>query len=1479
MLLAIITSLFVAIQDPIIQKFAVRFASGYLSEKTGADIKVGRLMVTPDLRIFLDDVVVKDLKGNNLASIGKLRTSFNIADLLEGNNHLVSIDLRDVEANLIQYEGEDKFNFAFLAEAFGSDTLNEKESKPLAIAIDKISLKNIDFVFWNQNKDHPEKTERQLMDYLHLDLDSICLEARDFSMHGDSIFVRVDQLCAKEQSGLVLKNFSSEVIVCSKGVFLDGLQMESNNSRFDLDLHMLYDDFSAFGDFVNAVTFDATIRPTDILLSDIGVFADVMYKMPDRILFDGRMTGPIEHFRVDDFNAQFGKATAIHGSISMHPLDFENGEHTLNVKNVHFTYDDLVNFYIPSSSKTIPLPESLRVLNEGTFNLDFKGSYSNFDSDLKLRSGIGNIEASIARAVDSKGTNRFTGYINGERVKAGVVANATKFVGNLDLDAGFTMVFPKKGNPEFMLDGKLTQAELLGNHIDEVLLDGDFKENRFMGLVTVDDDDLYLDFNGLIDFQDKKYPKSDFSAVIRHANLNALHLFKGDSISEISTTAYVNMTGFDLDDLEGEVRLDSTLFRDSRGSYFMKDFKASIVNDNVIMRRINVNCDFFDYEMAGQINFASLMMTLNEYADSFVHFPIWEGNREAFAEYSLKHKVDQDFFVKLNLKDTQTISRLLMPSVSIAKNTTLNCTFTSRTNTLSLTARSKNVSVGSLNLNDIELKNSTFGNSAFLTLKLDEIKYSNITAKDTLELGLENLAIVTRMTNDTIFGRINWNDDTEEDHNKAQIRTYFHPLEHGGIYSISEADIMINDSLWQVDPDNFIEMIDDRVYISNLMFSHNMQSIRIDGYAPMHDSDTLGVQLRRFDISNLDFLFKGFDLNGFVSGDALVGSMKDTPMVLADIRVDQIEVNNEPVGDATISSSWNNEDKSVDLQARVFNKERRMLEVNGLYYTARKKDNLDFTAELDSLRLVSLSPLLAGIVSRMQGYGDGTIDIAGSLDQPEVNGRIKLIDVGCHIDYLNTFYTLSPTILIDNQSISFENLVLTDTLNNKAAVEGKITHDRFKDFYLDLRIHPRDFLALATTSKDNDTFYGTAVANGLVTVKGPFKDIYLGIKAMTRKGTSLTIPLNRASTVKENDFIIFITPPTEGEEEVVVEPEKKEKSNFALSLDVDATPDAALKIILPSDLGTIEASGSGNIKLGTASKEALTMYGKYILESGRYTLNFKGIVSRMFTLEKGGTISWSGSPTDGRIDATGVYATKGSLSDLGAQVDTTISSNSNVNVECLIHLKDALLNPTITFGLRLPNASDDVKQTVFTLIDTTNQAAMTQQALSLLMLGQFAYVGTGSSSQFMSLTNVLGAGMQVDITNNLNLGVSYHAGSVDSYDEYQVALRTQLFENRLTIETNLGVMSSNSSNASNIVGEFDLYYKLSKEGRLQVHFYNHSNYNSNYNSFAIDRRAPYTQGLGLSYSKSFNSLHNLFKRYGPTSNQPLIVKPNKTETQ
>ena len=1473
-ILAIITSLFVAIQDPIIQKFAVRFAGGYLSEKTGADIRVGRLVVTPDFRVFIDDVSVKDLQGNDLAKIEKLRTRIDVGDLLEGRIHLANVELSQVDANIIKYEGEDRFNFAFLVDAFKSDK-EKTEKEPMPLIIDNISLKDVDFTLWNQNKDHPERTENNLMDYSHLVLKDINLEASNFYMLGDSISANIANLSANEISGLDLKHLQADAMVTQKGIRLDGLQMETNNSRFDLDLNMAFNGFDDFSSFVDSVVFDATIRPTDVMLSDIGVFAQVMYKMPDRVQFEGRFTGPIRNFRVDDIKADLGKSTHFEGSISMHPLDFSNGYHTLNIKKMHFTYDDLVNFYIPSKTKTIPLPESLRALNQGDITMDFKGSYNNFSSNISLRSGIGDIDASITRARNAIGDNQFSGYINAVNVKAGEVANATKYLGNLNMDANFTAKFPKKGGPEFLVDGMLTDVHLLGNNIDEMKLDGSLKEDRFNGKLKVDDEVLALDFNGLIDFQDKKYPKSDYEAMITHADLSALNLIKKDSVSEISTHIVANMTGFNIDDLEGSLRIESTVYRDSRGSYSMDEFTASIVNDNLMQRRINVDCDFFRFEMAGMMNFAHLVPVLNEYGNSFVDFPMWKGNREKFQKYREKHNVEQEFYVQLNLKDTKTLSRLLMPSLSIAKGTSLSGTFTSLQNQLELTVRSSNISIGDLAINDVKLKSFNTRRSLISSLSVDEVVWTKIGENDTTMLGLDNIGFQTRMANDTIHATIVWDDDEMEDHNKAQIKGFFSPHGHGGIAGIKSADVTINDSLWTADTHNYVDITDGRVTLSNIMFSHNLQSIRLDGFVPMKDADTLSVHLNQFDISNFDSFFKGFDVDGFITGNAVVSGLKTKPMLFADLEVKSIAVDGEAVGDAVVESSWDDNEKAVDLNVDIFNDKKKMLDVDGYYYTAKETDNLDFVVEMDSLRLAALSPILTGIVSRLQGYGDGYATIKGSIQQPVVDGKLNIVDGGCKIEYLKTYYTFSPTILIDGKTIRFENMVLNDTLGNKAIVDGQINHNSFKDFNLDLKIHPREFLALATSNKDNDTFYGTAIADGLIAVRGPFKDIVLDIKARTRKGTYITIPLNKQATVKENDFIVFVQNEAEVEEEEQVAKKEKKDKNFTLSLDVTATEDATLKILLPGDIGTIEASGKGNMKMGSSSKIPFTMYGDYTINSGKFQLTLMNLVSRLFSL-KGGTLSWSGDPADGRINATGAYSVKTSLSGLGIQVDSTATS-SNVNVECLIHLKGALLNPALTFGMNLPNASDDITQTVYSLVDTTNQAVMTSQVLSLLVLGNFAYVG-GSGGNELNLANIFGGAVQFDITDNLNFGLSYHSGNDDSYDEYQLAMRTQLFENKLTLETNVGMMTANNPNASNassIVGEFDMYYKLTEDGRLQAHFYNHSNYNSNFNSIAFDRRAPYTQGLGLSYSRTFDTFRNLLKKKKNTVNAQPMIRPRK----
>ena len=112
-IISFIITLFIGIQDPIIQSFVVKMAGGYISQKTGADIKIGQLVVTPSMSIKISDLQVKDLKDHNLISFKSLKVTPNIEDILENNIHIKSIEIDSLSGSLIRYNGDDKFNFKF----------------------------------------------------------------------------------------------------------------------------------------------------------------------------------------------------------------------------------------------------------------------------------------------------------------------------------------------------------------------------------------------------------------------------------------------------------------------------------------------------------------------------------------------------------------------------------------------------------------------------------------------------------------------------------------------------------------------------------------------------------------------------------------------------------------------------------------------------------------------------------------------------------------------------------------------------------------------------------------------------------------------------------------------------------------------------------------------------------------------------------------------------------------------------------------------------------------------------------------------------------------------------------------------------------------------------------------------------------------------------------------------------------------------
>ena len=202
-------------------------------------------------------------------------------------------------------------------------------------------------------------------------------------------------------------------------------------------------------------------------------------------------------------------------------------------------------------------------------------------------------------------------------------------------------------------------------------------------------------------------------------------------------------------------------------------------------------------------------------------------------------------------------------------------------------------------------------------------------------------------------------------------------------------------------------------------------------------------------------------------------------------------------------------------------------------------------------------------------------------------------------------------------------------------------------------------------------------------------------------------------------------------------------------------------------------------------------------------------------------------------------------------------------------LNGALMKPDIDFDINLPTVDPNTAQTVKSYIST--QQEMNQQIFTLLVLNQFttpdALKGQGSSEAFSGsqaagvtsselLSNQL-SNMLSQVSKNIDLGVNYRPGDAVSKDEVELLVSKQLLNDRLTIDGAVGNNANTATqNSSTVVGDVNIDYKLSDDGKVRVKAYNKTNDN-----LILNPDAQYKQGVGIFYREEFNTIGELYRRY------------------
>ncbi len=1443
-LLALVISVLFLLRNPFVQTVLARVATTYISNDLNTEVKINKLNIRSFRSVGMYGFLVKDHHLDTLLYANSLNVRFRNLYYLKGNFDIKSAALDRADFRLTKYETDSVSNLMLLVNYFTRQDSARKEKKPLEIKLENLEITNGHFRF----NDQEEIPEFGLVDFKHTELFDVNFFAHDLAFEKDTLKLQIRQISLEEKSGFQIDSLSCAFTIGQGILEAKQLTIKTPLNDLDLDLRFTSDSFKDYKDFVNLVHIETEFRPSIINLSEVGYFAPVMYTMDNRLKVVGMINGTVSNFKAREFKFAFGETTQFRGDVQMNGLPvFEETFSHLSISYLRTSADDVRNFKIPAGSGDIRLPELIDRFGVVTIEGKFTGFYNDFVSYANFDTELGTINTDLLLRMDDRNKVDYEGKLASRRFNIGRLFNMEEHVQKLDLTANVNGSGIDFNTMRVVLDGSIDSLEFFNNVYNEIVLNGELDKKKFTGFVGIEDELGALDFSGTVNYRDQ-IPTYNFTARIDDAYLDQINFIRRDSSARLSTILNINFMGDEIDNMQGIIVLDSTIYRERGITARMDDFTLSITRDSTKYGIIRLYSDIVDATMEGQFRLRELpentKLIMNSYLDTLV---------SGIDTMKLRLQ-DQDFYFNIDLKNTQPITKIFLPNLEVSPGTNIYGGYNSRINNLFFDGKSPEFKYDGV-------KFSNWYSEFFIS---DE-NIQFITGTESVHLGdtlqIDSIRVALMAQNNNIRYRINWNDKRNQSFSEGDLAGNFKFLSATKYrFNMDEADISFADTLWSIQPNNYVLIDSSDITFKNITLKSKKQQIGVLGKISRDPADTLFVHFEGFDLSNFDLLLKnvGVNLDGYINGNLKIIDTYSSPFYLSDLNLRNFYFNGEKLGDADIISEWKPGEQAFDINADFIYTgnigQRKILGVNGRYYPKRKKDNFDIDIDLDNYRIKTLEPFTRSFSSDLKGYATGKLRLTGSIAHPDLSGEVDVNHASMLIDFVNVRYSFADRLHFDQNRFYWNNMTVYDSLGNQAVVSGSLSHERLKQFYLDMDVKTDNILGLNTTRGMNSAFYGTALASGGLSIHGPIDDLVMDINVKSQRGTNIKIPVSYGAEVINNDYIVFVDRDQKVVEEDRTEPVYETNvKGLSLDMEMDITNEADIQMFMPYQMGNIRTRGSGSIILNISPTSDMSMDGEYVIDRGSFFLTLQNIINRDFDIRRGSRVVWTGDPYDARINLTAVYKVKTKLGDYGPQED----SATRVPVDCIISLSNRLLDPEIRFSIEFPDMKDDTKQYIYSRLDTTDQAMMSQQMISLLVLNSF-YQGSGYSGSvgfntYSLLTNQLNNWLS-GISNDFDIGVNYRPGDAISAREVEVALSTQLWDDRVLIDGNVGVReNTNTQNTNNIVGEVTVEVKITPDGKLRAKAFNKSNDNLLYKNYA-----PYTQGVGIFYEFNKFSLRNLF---------------------
>ena len=1432
----------IAVQIPSVQTAAVRKAAGILSRNIDGDVRVGKVYFSYPNYLIVKDIDVIQGADDTLAHVGKFLLRVKATSLfLPKEARIRRISLEDSRLD-IHAINDSTTNLAALLAPFRKKEKADTTAGGLpwdCIRADQVTVKHLDVT---------------VAGFAFRDIGTDLRDLRYCTPLQAS--ARIGQFSLEEDKGLKITQLEANLALDGSGLTVGGLRYADNWSNLQADRIALgFSDFADFSDFLNRVQIDASLQNSLVDTRSIGYFLP-LGKLQAAVRLDGQVSGSVSDLRSDRFVVQSASGiTRAELRFRLQGLpDMENTRIDAEIPRLNTTTADLAQILsgvIPGFRKS----QLARYAPGERFQLNARanGTLSHLLANVTLSSGsTGSAEIG---ATLRKGRNglQADGTVATESLQLGRILGIAS-LGGLSSRMALTFESGRDGLSASILPLEIQKLTFLDYDYRDILASATMEDGVIRADLTSRDPNLQLALHADADLGDKASDKRyQVQLNLDRLDMTAVHFDKRDGTAV-------------------SLSLDADIVQTPQGAFLgeadIHDLQATLAEQLFDVGDIAIRSteDSGQYDLSLRSSLAEIDYEGNVFLTDFLSrsaHTVLKDNLEHL--FGSRHSKEEDQVhpedygtLYLQTLDLEPLLGFLAPDMYIMRGSSIKLDL--RDDDVSGDIASGLAVAGNLFARNLQGHFGTQDERMTVGIGLDRFQTGGLIA-DNLRLD----AVADSTVIDVKAGFRN----EDEQANRADLHAIVSfPSEEEDAYPLRvdllPSELFLAGGLWELAPAT-LRYREKNIRIDGFALRSGEQALLADGIVSESPADTIRIGLNVFDLGLANtFLSVPLNLQGLLTGHgeafALLGPEKG---ILLDLNGRQISAAGIDLGNFRFLSRWDDPNQRFNFLVDNSLGKRHPLRATATLHPADKQFGLDM--QLDSLNLGVIEPLLTGLAGDVSGSVSGHITASGPFEKLALNSEnARLNDLKFKLLYTQVEYRADGPFSVRSDGVTFDDIHLYDDFGHQGLLTGGVPFDHFKDLRLDVRIALDNMMALNTTSRDNDTFYGSAFADGTVRITGPLDKIRLNLNVTTKYSSTVHIPLG--NSVKETKSLLtFIN----NEEKLdlydslllakqAVKGRKSSKQNdLSVNLRINANPSAEIQLEIDKNTGDIlKARGDGQIGI-TVDGGNFDIKGDYKIDSGSYHFGMLGFTSRDFTIDPGGTIAFGGDVMQSTLNLTATYRTKASISPLIAD-STAVSTRRTV--DCGIGVTGRLANPEINFNIAIPDLDPTTKSRVESALNTEDKRM--KQALALLVSGGFVpdeqsgivnsttmFYSNASEMMASQLNNIF---RQLDIP--IDLGFNYQP-TESGRDIFDVAVSTQLFNNRVLINGNIGNRHYMSSSNSDIVGDLDIEIKLNRQGQLRMTLFSHSaDQYSNY----LDQSQR--NGAGIVYQEDFNSFRELWKK-------------------